>query len=143
MPRMIFWIMLLSMAGCGSPQPTGDVVKVVPASGVLTLKGQPLEYYQVSTFPESGRPAVGVTDAAGTFVLGTNAQNDGAMVGSHKVSVTWVGPPNTDPNEGIMEITPPPPPKVKINPKYENAETSGLTIMIPDGGIGDLKVDLQ
>ena len=118
-------------------------MKTVSASGKLTLNGTPLEFYQVMFFPTDGRPAAGITDAEGKFVLGTNITADGAMVGSHRVAVNWVGPPSTDPNEGVMEFSSPPPPTVEIDPKYTNPETSGLVVEVPDAGSEELKVELQ
>ena len=134
---------LLLLPACAPSQPTGDVMKTVSASGKLTLNGAPLEFYQVMFFPTGGRPAAGITDAEGKFVLGTNEADDGAMVGSHKVAVNWVGPPSTDPNEGVMEFSSPPPPTVEIDPKYTNPETSGLVVEVPDSGSEELKVELQ
>jgi hypothetical protein len=141
----IRWIGLLitvAMAGCDSG-PTGDIVDTVPASGTLTFNGTPLEYYQVAFFPQDNRPAVGITDDQGRFTLGTNGENDGAVVGTHGVAVTYVGKPSDNPDEGIMEFTPPPPPKHKIPGKYNSAETSGLTVEIPSDGTSDLKLEIQ
>lgn len=133
----------LALAGCGAEVPTGDVVETVDASGVLLYQGEPLEYHQVIVMPAGERPAMGISDESGRFVLGTNDQGDGAVVGVHPVAVTYVGPPNTNPEEGVMEFTPPPPPKVTIDKKYANPETSDLTVEIPEGGTADLKIDLQ
>ena len=134
--------LLLCFMGCAPAQPTGDVIDTVPASGILTHKGAPLEFYRVSFFPKENRPAMGETNAEGKFTLGTNKPGDGAVVGSHKVAITWIGPPSTNPNEGMTEFTSPPPPKVKLDPKYSDPETSGLVLEIPDGGSAELKVDL-
>ncbi len=134
---------LLVAAGCGESQPTGEVIAVVPASGILTLNGKPLEYYQVAVFPENNRPAIGVTDAEGKFTLGTNAPNDGAVVGHHRVAITFQGPPSTNPDEGIMEFTPPPKPTEKIKDQYASPETSGLAIDVPESGTMEILIDLK
>ena len=132
-----------SVSGCGNGQPTGDVVPTVTAKGTLTHKGAPLAYHQVNFFPEKdGRPASGVSGEDGQFVLGTNAPNDGATTGSNRVAVQYVGPPNTNPEAGMNDFSPPPPPKVKIDKKYTNIETSGLTIEIPSSGKSDIQIDL-
>ena len=141
--RYLVCLALLVLPACAPSQSTGDVMKTVSASGKLTLNGTPLEFYQVMFFPTDGRPAAGITDAEGKFVLGTNITADGAMVGSHRVAVNWVGPPSTDPNEGVMEFSSPPPPTVEIDPKYTNPETSGLVVEVPDAGSEELKVELQ
>ena len=141
--RYLACLGLLILPACSPSQPTGDVMATVSASGKLTLNGAPLEFYQVLFFPTDGRPAAGITGADGKFVLGTNGTDDGAMVGTHKVAVNWVGPPSTDPNEGMTEFTSPPPPTVEIDPKYSNPETSGIVIEVPASGSEELKVDLQ
>ena len=74
--------LLLCFMGCAPAQPTGDVIDTVPASGVLTHKGAPLEFYRVSFFPKENRPAMGETNAVGKFTLGTNKPDDGAVVGN-------------------------------------------------------------
>lgn len=106
-------------------------MKTVPAGGVLTLNGAPLEFYQVTCFPEGDRPAVGTTDIDGRFSLGPNEIGDGAVPGKHKVSVTYVGPPSKNPEEGITEFSAPPAPKQKVHKKYFVPEISGLTMTIP------------
>lgn len=140
--RSLALTLVISLAGCNPTQPTGDTVATVAASGKLTLKGAPLEFYQVTFFPKDNRAAIGTTDAEGKFVLGTNAPGDGAIAGAHKVAINWIGPPSTNPNEGITEFTSPPPPKVKINGKYSDPETSGLTVEVPASGSSELTVDL-
>lgn len=132
----------VSILGCDSG-PTGDIVPTAPASGTLTLNGVPLEYYQVSFFPEDNRPAIGITDAEGKFTLGTNSENDGAVVGTHRIAVTYVGKPSDNPDEGIMEFTAPPPPKHKIPGKYNSPDSSELSLEIPKGGTTDLVLDLK
>jgi hypothetical protein len=135
-------------AGCESKSgPQAIVEAVVPVSGTLTYKGQPLESYQVSFVPTDGRrAAVGTTDATGRFKMGTNAMGDGAPPGTHKVTVVWVPPTPADGAGLDAPIDDPallPKPKVAIPEKYANADTSGLTQEVPAGGLNDLKIDLQ
>lgn len=142
------WPFVVALAlvctGCGPGQPTADIVETVPVAGVLSYQGKPLEYHQVTCYPSGGeRPAAGIADASGRFTLGTNGEGDGAVAGTHQVAVTYVGPPNTDPEAGMNDFSPPPPPKVKIPAKYRNIKTSELQVEIPEGGIDDLKIDLQ
>jgi hypothetical protein len=126
------------LAGCSHSVPNGAIVKTVPAKGKLTYHGRPLAYYQVTVLPKDDRPAVGITDEDGAFVLGTNDTGDGAVVGTHRVTVVYVGPPSKNPEEDV-----PPPPKVKIDRKFSKAETSGLTVEIPADGTSDLRIDLK
>lgn len=136
-------LFLLGLAGCGVGD-SGDVVRTVPAKGQLLYRGQPLEYHQVACFPEDGqRMAIGVSDEQGHFVLGTNREGDGAVKGRHRVAVSYVGPPNDDPEFGMNDFSPPPPPKVKIPPKYGSHEKSGVEVEVPSKGASDLVISLD
>lgn len=140
---LLLWLLpTLVIAGCGSTGPVAETVPVVKASGKLTFQGKPLEHYQLMLFPKDGRPAAGMVDASGNFVLGTNQPGDGAPSGTHRLAVTWVGPPSTDPGQGVMEFAPPPPPTIRIPDKYADPETSGITVEIPDSGTDSLAIDL-
>lgn len=131
------------LAGCGGGQPTAEIIPTAPAGGVLSYQGNPLEFHEIVVMPEGDRPAIGVSDEQGRFALGTNDKGDGAVVGTHPVAVRYVGPPSTDPEEGITKFTPPPPPKVKIDKKYNDPTTSGLTVTIPEDGDTELKIELK
>lgn len=134
--------LLLAIAGCDN-SPTGNVLPTVPASGTLTLNGVPLDYYRVLFSPQDGRPAMATTDAEGRFTLGTNDVGDGAMVGMHRVTVSYVGPPSNDPNEGITVFTTPPPSKHKVPPKFTSTATSDLMVEVPASGSDALVVNLK
>ncbi len=136
------------LAGCDDGYaPKAIIEKVVPVSGTLSYQGRPLEYFQVTLQPDGGqRTAVGVTDAAGKFTLGTNKAGDGAPPGPCKISVNFVGPPVEDTaglEPGIEDPSKLPKPPVKLPAKFGNPETSGLVLDIPAGGVSDLKLDLQ
>ena len=127
-------------SGCG--EPSAKIEKTVPARGVLTHRGSPLGHYQVLFHPEDGRrPAAGVTDEQGGFVLGTNRADDGAVAGTHRVTLVYVGPP-TPGRDGMIDFSPPRPPKIKIASKYARPDTSGISIEIPASGSKELKIDL-
>jgi hypothetical protein len=138
----MLWMMLLLIPGCGGPE-GGEVLSTVTASGSLNVKGQPLEFHQVVLSAEGKRSAVGISGKDGRFVLGTNKEGDGAPPGDYSVTVLYVGPPSTNPNDGINEFTTPPPPKFKINRKYNDPKVSGLSATVPTSGTSDLKFDLQ
>jgi hypothetical protein len=72
-------LLLFLALGCGGG-PT-----VVPVTGVLTYKGQPVPSAYLDFTPESGRPSWGKTDEQGRFKLSYDPQKDGAIVGKHKV----------------------------------------------------------
>lgn len=134
--------------GCeSSTGPKATVEAVVPVSGTLTYKGEPLENHQISFLPSDGRrPAIGTTDATGRFTMGTNRAGDGAPPGTHKVTVVW-SPPTPPDGAGqetvIDDPTLLPKPKVQIPAKYSSPESSGLTQEVPAGGLKDLRIDLQ
>lgn len=138
---------LVSLLGCSSaPGPKAEVVDVVDVSGILTFQGKPLEGFRVTFMPVNGeRPATGLTDASGKFVLGTNAVGDGAVAGQNKVAVVWEGPQVADDGTGtpIDDPSKMPKPPVVIPEKYSNPETSGLLQDVPTDGAADLKIDLQ
>lgn len=136
-------LMVMAFAGCWSGQPVGDVVATVPAEGVLLYQGKPLAFHQITVIPADNRPAIGVSDEEGKFILGTNAPNDGAVMGTHAYSVHYVGPPSNDPEEGMNTFTTPPPPAVKIPANYGDAKKSGLQIQIPSGGDRQLTLALK
>jgi hypothetical protein len=135
---------LLSFAGCGPSQPTGIVYDTVPAAGRITYQGKPLENYRVYLHPADAtqRVSSGKTDADGRFTLGTNEEGDGALVGAHKVSVTYVGPEIQE-EPGRETFAPPPPPSVEVPEKYTQADTSNVTVTIPEGGDKNLVINLK
>jgi hypothetical protein len=131
----------LTVVGCG--EPGGDIEQTVKARGLLTHRGNPLAHYQIMLHPADGhRPAAGVSDEHGKFALGTNGEGDGAVAGENRVSVVYVGPPSTNPEKGMNDVSPPPAPKVRIAAKYGQPDTSGLTLAIPATGSSDLKLDI-
>lgn len=146
--RMLGLLVVVGLwAGCSKgPGPVSKIEKVTPVSGTLTYKGTPLANYQVTFKPTDGRrPALGVTDAAGKFTLGTNNVGDGAPPGASQVSVTFA-PPEVDnslTSGGIENPAMLPKPKVKIPAKYGNVATSGLTQDVPDAGLPDVTIDLK
>lgn len=83
------WILTASLAACligcgggGNNPPLGEV------SGHITLNGEALDGATVEFIPESGRPSIGVTDAAGLYTLQFKADTPGALVGNHSVRIT-------------------------------------------------------
>jgi hypothetical protein len=78
-------VSLVIFLGCGS----SDAPKLAPVTGSVAFNGQPVAGATVSFIPENanGRMATGVTDKDGKFQLSTNAINDGAVIGEHKILV--------------------------------------------------------
>ena len=109
-------VVSILVAGCGEQRQVADIEKTVTAGGVLTFQGKPLENYRLIFHPkDKKRPASGRTDAEGKFQLGTNRPGDGAVSGSHQVTVSYVGPEiDPVPGEEFKEV---PPPKIVIPDK--------------------------
>ncbi len=109
------------LAGCG-----GDRLPVAPVEGKVTYQGKPLEFGAVIFQPAAGPGASGTIQPDGTFRLSTYGNEDGAVVGAHKVAFSCFDSQSPD--------APPPDPskepglgKPLIPRKYLSAETSGLT----------------
>lgn len=75
---------IVSAVGCS--QEEGE--RRFPVSGTVTQKGKPIEGAIVAFTPEAdGRPASGVTDASGKYILTTLVSGDGAVPGKYKVTI--------------------------------------------------------
>lgn len=82
---------LLSLGiGCGS----SSSYELAPVRGTVTIGGVPLTEGKVMFAPiakgddhRAGKPAFGFLGSDGSFVLGTYADEDGAVVGDHWVTV--------------------------------------------------------
>jgi hypothetical protein len=119
-----FW-----MAACGG----SDKFDTVPAKGEVTYKGQPLGKGQIQLLPDNGPAAVGLIED-GKFVLGTNADGDGAPPGKYRVTVFSY----KEIKNRFGETTS----KSVIPNRYANPDTSGLVVEIPEGGNEAIKVEL-
>jgi hypothetical protein len=64
-----------------------DKPAVAPVSGKVLYNGEPLPYGNIMFQPAQGQTAGAVIQPDGSFRLSTFREYDGAIVGSHKVSV--------------------------------------------------------
>jgi len=130
--------------GCGPS--TGHLPKTVPAAGILTLDGKPVDGAQVVLVADSqgATGAFGATDANGRFSLRAFEEKDGAIPGSYKVQVSKTILTNLDPAAAAnLDGGKPIRNDYGVPPKYTGFETSGLTATIPDSGTTDLKFELS
>lgn len=110
LPSLFLVVCLSPMmtAGCGSEAETPDFVsQMVPATGKVTLDGQPLEGVVVMfLLPEratAGELATGVTDADGNYALSTMVpgrsveNSQGAVPGQYRVILTKLVMPDGSP----------------------------------------------
>lgn len=151
------WILALLMAVCvgvlgcgGGGEGLSGTVRV---KGVVKQGGAPLAGATVTFAPtaEGTRAASGITDASGQFTLTTLQAGDGAFPGEYKVTVTkteLVGKQYTpeEANEYYNQYqTQPPAPEIKslLDDKYGNAETSGLSASVTQGGPNDFTFEVN
>jgi len=76
----VVWSFIL--VGCGPSRPELGTV-----TGQVTFDGKLVPEGTVRFFPAYGRPARGVLDAQGRYELTTFETGDGALVGTHEVSI--------------------------------------------------------
>ncbi len=82
-----FAVGLIPLSGCGAPT-------LAPVKGQVVFNGKPVADASLTFSPlgaegqkETGKPGTGYTDENGQFVLSTFKNYDGALIGSHSVSV--------------------------------------------------------
>jgi hypothetical protein len=69
-------------------------------------------------------------------------EEDGAVVGTHKVGVKWV--PTVPGEAGKEDLTKPLPKEpVQLPEKYQNPKTSGIAVEVPPEGLTDYKIELK
>lgn len=125
-------LMLAGVAsiGCGPAQPS-----LVPVGGIVTLDGRPLAGGSLRVIPKNARAATGRIGADGRFVLGTFADADGCVAGTHAVEV--IPPASGGDERSPAAVAPAPFPL-----RYVSVDTSGLTITVT-GPTSDLAIALS
>lgn len=127
----------LTLIGC-SPSGTAPTV---PAAGVLTVGGQAVANVNITFTPEVGRSATGQTDASGAFVLSTFTEGDGAVQGTHKVTLSTstaeVPMPGTPEAESYV------PAPLPFPEKYGGLNTTDLEVTLAAGGDREIALSLK
>ncbi len=79
-------VCLSGILGCGSGENLPDTM---PVTGTITYNSAPIRGGTVTFHPQGdgGNPAFGLVAADGTYALTTYESDDGAVSGSHKVTV--------------------------------------------------------
>ena len=113
------------LIGCGDGRPTR-----VPVSGTVTIDGEPLKQGYLRFVPPNDRPSSGEIDEQGRFTLTCFDEEDGAVLGTHKVAVIA--------NETLDEVTM----KWHAPQHYADYTTSGLEVEIT-GPTDDLLIELK
>ncbi|GIX04682.1 MAG: hypothetical protein KatS3mg114_0551 [Planctomycetaceae bacterium] len=136
----LLWCAGLMMMGCSSSEDKwkSNRPKTVPASGKITLNNEPLVDAQVVLVPVSGSyGASGLSGKDGSFKLSAFPPDEGVVPGSYKVMIVKAEVPEVQEDEAVMSYA-----KLLVPQKYTDANTSGLTVDIPESGKTDIKLDL-
>ncbi len=145
-----FLLALAVVIGCGSGHP-----ETVPVSGVITYQGEPVVGAQVGFLAEgAARAAYGETDARGGFRLSTYGTNDGAVIGTHTVTVskpeetvTGAGMSPDDPDGGyaaaMAQAAQQPTVKGVLPEKYGSPNTSDLRAEVTREGPNEFTFPLE
>jgi hypothetical protein len=109
---MISMVVLVAAVGCGPrSKPTASVKGKVTAKGqAVTGGGITFSPIAVGNETSPGRPAAAVIQSDGTFVLSTEKEGDGAVIGRHRVTFSQPSS-NAPPQEWDGTGTPPENPK--------------------------------
>ncbi len=122
------------LSGCGSDGPD-----ISPVRGKVTFQGKPVTTGRVMFYPSEGRASNGPIDSDGTYQL-----REGALVGSHKVTIQATkvigaapGPKNFEEELQGIGITRPkgPEPRVVwlVPQTYSQRRSSPLTAEVVSG----------
>ena len=118
-PLGIAAALAVACAGCQPKSTLGHV------HGTITLDGKPLASGNIVSLPSAGRGARGVIKD-GKFELGTDGDNDGAVIGEHKIAVIAREPSQDTGPEAA-------PGKLLVPEKYTSPTTSELSIDVKAG----------
>jgi hypothetical protein len=131
---------ILLPLGCGSPG--AHLPKTVPAAGVVTLDGQPVDGAQVVFVPANEGTttgAYGTTNASGHFSVRAFDEKEGAIPGEYKIQVSKTKevklPGKLDGGDAVRF-------DYAVPPKYTGAKTSGLSVTVPETGKKDINLTL-
>lgn len=128
---------VLFCVGCG-PRNNPKFEKTVPVRGtVVSIGGAPVTGGLITLHPKelNKGDAWGTIGPDGRFVLGTYKKDDGAMLGTYKVTI--------EPIVYDRNGNPRPNYSLGIPAKYTKAESSDLTVEIKDEGMQDMKLVLR
>jgi hypothetical protein len=133
---------LLAVGGCSKGS---NLPRTVPASGIVTLDGKPVDGAQVVFVPagDAKTGATGVTNASGKFSLRAYPEKDGAIPGEYQVQVSKTIKVELDGKKGSLDGGDPVRFEYGVPAKYTGAKTSGLKVTIPENGIKDINLALM
>lgn len=124
--RAVAVVCLVVATGCGQKAP-----KFVAVKGVLKINGEPASNVSIRFLPDSQKGTMGpssgaITDEQGNFVLICDNGKEGAVVGSHRVTLDDL---NVDrPAQGQPQKN-----KPRLDDKFAIA-TQSLEVEVKEGG---------
>ena len=151
---ILMGLALLMAAGCGREEsPTG--LDLYPVEGVVTMGGDPVAGATINFYcKEANKSAFGYTNEDGEYVLTTSSVNDGAVAGSHTVTITKFNVPPETPALAPVESEDYAPPgfgeetapafemESLLPKKYSDPATSGLTAVVGPDSDNEFDFDL-
>ena len=125
-----------TIAGCHAE------LELIPVHGQVLFKGEPLEYGSVMFQPQGEGPlARGTIQADGTFVLGTESEDDGVRPGNCRVRITAFEVQQSSQradHQREMSLG-----RSAIPAKYQSFGTSGVAVEITPGMELPLVIELD
>jgi hypothetical protein len=144
--RGALWAFLLhGVVGCAQSEPVDDRLRamdpaaLVPAGGVVTVNGKPVEMLVITFLPPSG-PALGTaeTDKDGKYELASMG-GPGVLPGEYKVAISYVVSDKGEPQGMAARGSRPQVPgmknaKEKLPPEYADLGRSKLSATVGSKG---------
>jgi prepilin-type N-terminal cleavage/methylation domain-containing protein/prepilin-type processing-associated H-X9-DG protein len=144
-PRAAVWLIALAFGfvGCGHGQ--RSTVALVPATGKVTLDGQPLADATVEFVPDGdtkGQGGSGKTNAEGVYTLSTPFGEAGVPAGDYKVVITKSNTPAPASAEPGV-IIPGAPADETLSPTYADRGDTVLKGTVPASGTAKNDFELK
>ena len=137
---------LVWLAGCSSEDEwSAKRPKVFPASGTITLDGNPLEGATIIYHSQAHNiSAQGISDANGKYVLTSFNQDDGAAEGEHKVVVSkFAYEEKKTKYDSAEEKSVALIPKDLLPKRYATPDTTPLTASVSSSGPNNATLELK
>jgi len=131
---LLIALMLAGVGGCGKK----SGLETAPVSGKVTYRGKPLPTGTVMFVPSEGPAATGEIGKDGKYKLTTYKTDDGAVIGTHKVTITAL-----QGMEGALPELRSGTPGPLIPAKYLTAESSGLTAAVKPKTNNEVNFELK
>lgn len=133
--KKLICVALVFFVGCA----TDDSPKTVPAEGIVTLDGTPVEGASVIFIATQGsNNATAVTDKDGKFRANAFEHKSGAVPGDYKVTINKTDLKPASEKAGETNVTV----SYGLPEHYSTVSKSGLSIQLGESGNKDIKFEL-